>query len=133
MTAHFVWLRSMLTMASGVFVILISLHKERSGSMLEYWLFIGAVGTLGLGILCGIVAARSESVGRHDQAKAVLEALMRREMGTPSDTPYREVPERWWAKACAWLCYTMLGCAVFLLIAYAAVVDHPALAPCAST
>ena len=129
MASHFVWLRSALTMASGVFAIVISLHKERSATMLEYWFFIGAVGTLGLGILCGLVAARSEAAGRHDQARALLEALWRREQGVPSDVPIAEVPERWWAKVAAALAYAMFCCAVFLLIAYACVADHPALAP----
>ena len=70
--AHYVWLRSVLTMASGVLAILVTLKKERSATMDEHHLFMATIASLALGILFGVIAAGSEAAGFVRKA-AVLE------------------------------------------------------------
>ena len=53
---HFGWLRHLLLMSSGLFGILISLHRSDVGNLPAHLLFSLAILTLGLGILCGSIA-----------------------------------------------------------------------------
>jgi amino acid permease len=47
------WLKNVLICATTLIGILISLHKEKSSSLLEHYLFCSTIGIISLGILSG--------------------------------------------------------------------------------
>ena len=122
--AYFVWLRHILTMASGLVAILIALHKESSSSCAEHWAFSVTIGLLALGILCGSIALYTEVQSHRSLGLAVLKQLRGYRAGEKqAPGVVSNLPKVFGVAQYA--CYVSLSLALVSLVVYAVIIDSP--------
>lgn len=73
---HNEWLKHILLMASGLIGILISLHSEKSKTILQHYSFVITIVGLGLGILFGSICLYSDVNGANKLFKKYKEKII---------------------------------------------------------
>lgn len=122
--ARHAWTRTVLTIITGTFAAIVSLHNDRADDVVEHVLFITALAALALNILVGVVCLYSEVAQPMDMAVDLIQANSKRHTQGESgpvvvtkQRPHLKLSK----KSFPWL----IGLSFGALLAYAVAADRP--------
>lgn len=99
-------------------------HCGTTQSCLGHWLFIGALGSIALGILAGGAVLFEEVAIYNNLVKQTAEAILRNKDGGPWPKHIVAKTSKWY-DAMVYVFFSSLSIAAILLVLYAAVVHLP--------
>lgn len=121
---YYSWLKGLITIASGLIAILISLKKEVSKTHFEHLLFIATIGLLSSGIVFGSIVLFQE-VSVLDQSARVLHNHIKGQLSGNQNDQISWVKPHWIYKICSWVSVLSFLVALVSLIVYAYYMDLP--------
>jgi hypothetical protein len=115
------WLKNIITIASAILGILISLKTEKTKSIEEHYIFISTITSIGLGILSGLIVLFSEvtlfSLFESKKKKQILQLLD----GKEHVIDYVKIPKIY--TFLKYFCFLSFSCSLILLIIFAILSD----------
>lgn len=118
-TAHFVWLKHIQLMFSGLFGVLIALGGNTLSGQPGHWFYALAIAALALGILCNAIALYAQIIGLSRLRTDYAEASIRKLKGSDGGPVSVRVPLLF--SVCEHAAYIFYLFAILLLATYSCV------------
>jgi hypothetical protein len=120
---YFQWIRGIVTMATGLVGILVSLKSGKSANLMEHNLFVGTIALLAAGILLGVILMYSEIYMLRKLQKLHAEQAFKQHHGDGDTFPYKAIEIPFFFTLVQWLCVVSLVLALISLVWYASCSD----------
>jgi hypothetical protein len=120
-TVYSDWLKNIVTIATGLLAVLVSLKTTKSANELEHYLYVCSIGFIGLGILLGVIILFSDIKVANlsiSKKKEQLESLLD---GSNKEFDFINRPKIY--KYLEYICFSCFTLALISLVIYAIITD----------
>lgn len=118
------WLRNLITIATGLIGVLISLKSGKSANAVEHYFFVGTIGFIALGVVTGIAILFSDVVVLKRYKRMQLERAQEILDGVEPRIPVVLADRPKVFRLLEWVCFPSLVLGVMCLVAYAIFTDQ---------